>query len=456
MPDIDHNRASVASTGFLSGEALSYDRDFIKLEFDAANIPEDEISVEVHTSVASGTKLFLYDDEGRAISQEELQATALQPIAPIWGKLISGKVYAEIGRLNTAASSPVPGSPALPPAGAATITVEARFHNPQAPLNAGQPAAPTILSKAITLIPVEIEEVISDQIAGNEANKLPTAFFGGNPVKPENGHSNNPMLMAARSGSDARLMIKMNVPVEYAASIWVGVRQTRQTTILNSVPSVPPPGKTELPFPAVAGSQLYEVVAGYVANSHLSGATLDKSNVSVVFQRTPKKDKEDYPATVNLHLLDKIIVVIQDDFNAARETTVNHSGGMLATAYGAARGLLEAFATGDTTVAGVVGVIPTSGHVLNGSPIPSKQGLAHAVGGKWTSPANNTTTFRFEFPANSDLAGDVDESAGIVAMIGRLLADNKATLAAAATTTESIVPLSSLTDYGINFAKSDQ
>jgi N-acetylmuramoyl-L-alanine amidase len=159
MPDIDHNRASVASTGFLSGEALSYDRDFIKLEFDAGNIPDDEISVEVHTSVAPGTKLFLYDDEGRAISQEELQATALQPIAPIWGKLISGKVYAEIGRLNTAASSPVPGSPVLPPAGAATITVEARFHNPQAPLNAGQPAAPTILSKAITLILVEVVDL---------------------------------------------------------------------------------------------------------------------------------------------------------------------------------------------------------------------------------------------------------------------------------------------------------
>ena len=38
-----------------------------------------------------------------------------------------------------------------------------------------------------------IKEVISDQIAGNECNKLPTAFYYGEP--------NNPLLMATRNGN---------------------------------------------------------------------------------------------------------------------------------------------------------------------------------------------------------------------------------------------------------------
>ena len=317
--------------------------------------------------------------------------------------------------------------------------------------NISDAALPT--TAIVALLPIDIEEVISDQIAGDEANKLPTAYFGGNPAKPWNGHPNNPMLMATRSGSDARLMIKMNVPVAQAASIRVGVRQTGQTTILNSVASAALPGTTPLSFTALAGTQLYEIVAGFDVNGN---AVLENSEASIIFAKTPKKDKESNPATANLHLLDKFRVVTQDDFNAARTTTDYHAEGDLVSLYPSAAGFLKAFARGATTVPGVPAASTTWGHVLQGSPIPSAQGLSHAVGGKWVTPANNVTTLRFEFPSNSDLAGDVDESAGIFEMIGRLLIKHKATLAAAATTTECVVPLSPITDDDINFKISDE
>ncbi|MEZ5434421.1 MAG: hypothetical protein R3F31_25305, partial [Verrucomicrobiales bacterium] len=66
------------------------------------------------------------------------------------------------------------------------------------------PAMPPVgqqIKQSLRLLPVEIEEVISDQIAGNDANKLPTAYF--------KGEANNPMLMATRSGQKAKLRIKM-------------------------------------------------------------------------------------------------------------------------------------------------------------------------------------------------------------------------------------------------------
>ena len=302
----------------------------------------------------------------------------------------------------------------------------------------------------IDLLPVEIDEVISDQIAGNEANKLPSPYFGGNPAKPENGFPNNPMLMATRTGSDAKLVIEMNVP---AASIRVGVRETGQTTILNSVASVPPPGKTPLSFTALAGTKLYEVVAGYDANGN---SILENSEVAVVFEKTPRKDKEGNPATANLHLIDKFRVVTQDDFNVARTTTDNHADRDLIDIYDSAEGLLKAFARGSATVPEVPEAATTWGHLLLGSPSPSPQGLSHPVGGKWTTPASNTTTLRFEWPTGSDLSEDVVASDGLEAMIKRLLAKHKAALAASATAAESVVTLNALTDDGINFRDTDK
>ena len=269
------------------------------------------------------------------------------------------------------------------------------------------------------------------------------------------------MLMATRSGSDARLMIKMNVPAAQAPYIRVGVREYGQTTILNSVQSVAPPGKTPLSFTALAGSKFYEVVAGYDANNN---TTLDPSEATIAFQKTPKTNTPAKAAEVGSVAYtgslwwkaDKIIIATQSDFTAARTTTDYHAEGNLVSFYPAAAGLLKAFARGAATVPGVPAASTTWGHILDASTIPSPQGLSYALGGKWTTPANITTTCRFEFPTGSDLSEDVVGSDGITNMIGRLLSKHKATLAAAATSVESVVTLSPITDDKISFRDTDE
>ena len=302
------------------------------------------------------------------------------------------------------------------------------------------------------LVPIDIEEVISDQIAGNEANKLPTAYFGGNPDKT-GGHPNNPMLLATRSGSDARLMIKMNVPAAQAASIRVGVRQTGQTTILNSVASVPPPGKTPLSFTALSGTnptKLYEVVAGYDANGN---SVLENSEVAVVFEKTPRKDKSGNIATVNLHLLDKIIVVTLDDFTAARAATDGYgTGNTINTFFPTAAKLIAGFARGANTITGASP--PELGVLLDASTIPSVDGLSHPLGGKW-NVAKQTTTHRLVLPTGSDLSEDVVGSTGLRNMYGRALWNHKAAIAAGATASWGVVKVS-FTDKGFDFSISDE
>ena len=71
-----------------------------------------------------------------------------------------------------------------------------------------------IVPHRVNLVPVEIEEVISDQIPNVEVNKLPSPFFGGVPTQedPNNpcaggtGFGNNPMLMGTRA--DGKLTLK--------------------------------------------------------------------------------------------------------------------------------------------------------------------------------------------------------------------------------------------------------
>jgi hypothetical protein len=302
----------------------------------------------------------------------------------------------------------------------------------------------------VALVPIDIEEVVSDQIAGNDANKLPTPYFGG--------QSNNPMLMATRSGSDARLMIKMNVAAAQAASIRVGVRVVNHAAILNSAPSVAPPAMTPLSFTALAGAQMYEIVAGLDANGN---SALDPEEATIVFQKTPKtnvpghKDGPNYIGAL-WWKADKIIIVTQSDFDAAQTKTDDYAEGWLVSHYPAAAGFLKAFARGATAVPGVSAASTTWGHVLDASTIPSADGLSYALGGRWTTPANQTTTLRFEFPAGSDLSNKVADSVGIDMMVARLLHKHKAMIAASATSAVSIVTLNSLTDSSISFRDTDK
>ena len=112
---------------------------------------------------------------------------------------------------------------------------------------------------AATVFPIDILEVISDQIGGNEANKLPTSQYVGAP--------NNPMLMACRTGVDARLAIKMDVPASFASSVLVGARKVGTGNVMNPAACVAPPGMTQLKFDVSYStgslSNFYEIVAGH-------------------------------------------------------------------------------------------------------------------------------------------------------------------------------------------------
>ncbi len=312
----------------------------------------------------------------------------------------------------------------------------------------GTPLAETIVEASE--LSVDIEEVISDQISGNEANKLPTPYYR---IQP-----NNPMLMATRSGNDARLVIKMEVPAAYASSIRVGVRVRGETAILNSAASVPSPAKTLLSFMAADGSKLYEVVAGYDANGN---GALDSSEVTAVFQKTPKTNEDGSPYSPlpgtagdpTFHYLDGIVVVTQNDYTAARATTEGYGNGFTVSVFApTAAKLINAFGSGANTI---TGANPTEfGILLDASVIPSADGLAHPLGAKWNS-INQANTHRIVLPSNSPLARQIVASQGVLQMYDRVLQTNIATLAATATSTWSVKTLP-VDDREIDFAISDK
>jgi len=298
-------------------------------------------------------------------------------------------------------------------------------------------------TKTARLVPVEIEEVISDQIAGNEANKLPTAFYGQNP--------NNPMLMATRTGKDARLIVKMNVPAAHAASIRVGVRQKGQMTILNSAASVAPPGKTPLSFTALDGTKTYEVVAGYDANSD---TILDHSEATVTFQKTPKTEPDGSPyrgGDSSYNFIDKILIVTEDDYVSARNWTESYKT-TLAASHPTGSDLMGMFAAGGTTVPGVSST--DWGQLLDANVIPSLQGLSHPLGAKWNA-INQANTFKLVFPFTSPISGKLHQSNGITILRDRLIMKIKDNLRSTATNTEQTSYPIPFEDDQINFEGSD-
>jgi hypothetical protein len=241
--------------------------------------------------------------------------------------------------------------------------------------------------KVVRLLPIGIEEVISDQIAGNDANKLPTLFYKGEP--------NNPMFMATRSGVNARLLIKMNVAAPAASKSLVGARRVGFTPILGSVASVPPPGKTVLNFDAYDGHHIYEVVAGYDADS---SGVLETAEVAVVFAKTPKTDSSGASVTTGLGNLDKIIIGTQSAFHSGKSGAISNN--LWGTDY--AGDLISAFAHGSSSVAGGTTTTP---HTI----ISKQPGLSHPVGAKW-NPTLSADTHRISFDNGSEASDDFKAS----------------------------------------------
>lgn len=272
------------------------------------------------------------------------------------------------------------------------------------------------------LVPIDIDEVVSDQLAGNEANKLPTAFYQGAP--------NNPMLMAARTAAETRLAIKMAVPAANASSVRVGVRVVGTTTILGSAPAVAPPAKTMLTFYAQAGPKIYEVIAGYDANAD---SILDPNEVAVVFQKTPPTNDKGVASTVSLGNLDKIIVVTEADFVAGKSDSISNN--IWGTDY--TGDLISAFAHGSSTVDEATTTTPHS--ITSTTP-----GLSHPVGARWNS-SFSADTHKVSWYDGSEASDDVKSSNALPQVL-------EAAIAANATAIRSATPLGGAWGNGGTYA----
>lgn len=275
-----------------------------------------------------------------------------------------------------------------------------------------------------TVIKYDITEVISDQIAGNEANKLPTAYYGLQP--------NNPMLMGTRSGQNAKIRVVVKVDPKHAPRVRVAAREVGTTKILGSVASLPHGGKALLNFKAPDGKKLLEIVGGYDTNAN---NRLDESEVLTVFEKTPRTNKGGGAYTGSddtFHFLDKILIVTRNDFSTARQNAEDFATQHYHTGpFPLGSDLLRAFAAGGTVLTGANPAV--GGFIVDASVIPSPQGLSHPLGRKW-NVSNTAMTHKIVYPATSVMANQVTASSGFEELVDRIITANKASLVSTATT----------------------
>lgn len=258
----------------------------------------------------------------------------------------------------------------------------------------------------LTLNPFDITEVISDQIAGNDCNKLPTPFFK---------TTNNPMLMATRADGLAYLRCTLNsiMPqaVLAATKLRVGVRRMVRNgdtavipdpaTVKTAMPAVLP-ATNSLDFTAVSAasdiSELYQVVYGQDFDAD---GQLQKAETAGFFAKTPPKDAAGKDYFENKHLRDLIKVVTAA--HIAYSTTQAKADRVIynpLTDY--AQHLFESFLSGN--LAAVTGATLTVGEVIN-----AVSKLGHPVGGLWDGSCNDFT-HQFSFGSTNLPARDFERS----------------------------------------------
>jgi hypothetical protein len=263
------------------------------------------------------------------------------------------------------------------------------------------------------IAPIILEKVISDQIAGNEANQLPTRAFGGQP--------NNPMVTGTRTGNEARFRIRADVWPTIAPKVLIAARDVAATTILGSTPVIPLPLLTELIFTAADGARLYEIVAGVDENGN---GTLETGEVKTIFQKTPKVKTDGTPLTGSVAFLDKIRIVTVNDYGAARAATESYGGLPYSAALPNASKLITAFATGSKSIPDTSPTIFGNYLTANGIGTPAALGLSLPLGATWNS-ANEASTHLFNFPDGSDLSEQIKGSKTMQLLIRRLISSNR-------------------------------
>gem|GEM_PF-3140820 len=268
-------------------------------------------------------------------------------------------------------------------------------------------------SKRVVLLGYDVEQVISDQISGNEANKLPSPYYKGWP--------NNPMMMASVAGGYARLAVKMKTPKPFASKIFTGIRKVGTSTISADAASKVAPAKSKLNLTVVTGEApaltgFYEVVAGFDTNDN---GKLDNSEVTKVFQKTPKTDANGTTVSTGLANLDKIVIGTKGDFDDGKSATVMNN--VWTTDY--AGDLASAFAHGSKSVPEAT---TTYSHAVSST----QPGLSHPVGARWNS-SNTCPTYMFSFYDGSEASDDAKNSYALAGIINEVIGDNLAAIKAA-------------------------
>jgi hypothetical protein len=252
------------------------------------------------------------------------------------------------------------------------------------------------------LVPIDIDEVIADQIPGSSFNKLPSPYF--------RGYANNPMLMATSSLQQANLRVKVS---HADPKIYIGARKSGTTTILGSSSATSQIVDFAFSVPSSSNFE-YEIVAGYDADSN---SALDSGEVRVVFEKTTRADVDGNAATTNLDHIDKIVIVDSVQADLAR-TALLGPANFPGTDY--TGDLLEAFINGSTSLDDATLSAPVT--ITWNQP-----GLSHPVGARWNS-AGEDTTHRFTFADGTEASNDFEVSNAMGVIVGRTIGLNKTAL----------------------------
>jgi hypothetical protein len=266
------------------------------------------------------------------------------------------------------------------------------------------PMASSWVERKHVLLDWEIAEVISDQIANNSANKLPTKFYTDEP--------NNPMLMATRSGATAKLRVKVNT---HEPKLRVGITRMIDDWMMTS--STVQWGEAQISFGVDTASTdiLYEAFVWYDSNGN---GAFENTEPNQVFEKTPRTNGNGVPSAKHLGLIDKIRIVDLQKFNSSSNTAYGY--GLPFSGY--AGDLIETFARGRNTVPNAT--------VATGVPVLSTQpGLSHPLGARWNI-ANTDTTYRFDFADGTTISNDVEDSNTLQSIVEKIIKANRAAMLA--------------------------
>lgn len=275
-----------------------------------------------------------------------------------------------------------------------------------------------VFTAGLTELTIDIQQVISDQIAGNECNSLPTVHFGDG--------INNPMLMGTRFGSTARMAVRSTASEQFGTNGFIGVRKVGTTTLVGQARAKANPEKTLLNFGAEVGPQTYEIVGGFDANSN---GNLDSDEVITRFRKTPAIDHRGRSVATHLHLLDTVVIVTQTDFDREQAVFAGGSTGLLLEP----GSVVGAFAIGSTNLSGATF---TPGITIDAG----LTSLTHKVGAKWNASCEDVT-YRFTYGNGTSLSDLFEGSANLTRAVDGSVTNALDTLLLASVGTTQTVTL---------------